>query len=130
MSVPVGKGLEKVMRSQPAARVPLRVDEEVARNFPQPQGSRPREEAPESPFDVLVGDENDQIPGPRGHPRTPAAKSTPRFVSLRHSARAGCSLPLTMSVAPSGVFAKQRTCSASTMFRMTGEWVARSTWAS
>src|SRR6266545_2143730 len=118
------------MSSQEAPRISLRMNIEIAGNVPQAEGLWPGEETSEGPFHVLVGNQDGEIFRPGTHPRTPAAKRRPRFVSCLQAARAGCSLPRTMSVAPSGVFAKHKTCSASTMFRITGECVARSTWAS
>ena len=61
------------------------------------------------------------------YPKTPLAKSVPRSVSPFHCRRRGCSEPRTMSVAPSGVLAKQRTCSGLATLSTTGECVASRT---
>jgi hypothetical protein len=54
-------------------------------------------------------------------PRTPLANSVPRSVSPLHCLSRGWSAPATISVAPSLVFAKHRTCSAFAMLSTIGE---------
>ena len=123
---------QEIRASQQATRITLRMDEEVEGDGSNPQGLGTMKKTPQTGFDAFVRNKEDQILAwqIRAHPRTPAANSVPRVVSCFQDCNAGCSLPRTMFVAPSRVLEKQRTCLASTVLRITGEWVASSTWAS
>lgn len=127
--IALGEQPQKIVALMEAPWIPLLVDEDVERHWTEPQGLVSWQEPLEGHLHVLVGNQEDEVFPRRGraHPRTPAANSVPSVVSCFHSCSAGCSLPRTISVAPSAFLLKQRICSASTVLRTTGEWVAIST---
>lgn len=103
---------------------------------PRFKGNRSRSKAVGAPkdslyglFEVPIGREDDQTLGPAGcrHPTRPVANSTVLSSAPCQFARIGCSLPRTMSVAPSLSLSKQNTSEGSTGCIRAGEWVVAST---
>src|SRR2546422_4272703 len=116
-------GLQERLRFPKAAGVTASVYDDFKVRFTYPQTVYSRcEQAIKSCAIVLARHKNDEIEFVSAvHPRTPVAKRVPRSASLRQSRRLGCSVPDTMSVAPSAVRAKQSTWEGSASERTTGE---------
>ncbi len=126
---------QEFRRVAATSRIPLNVAVDVVLFLAQianSQGVTALENAGNSVLRVQVSNQNYQFLCKRcpTHPSTPPANNTPRFTPPFQSRRAGCSEPLTMSVAPLLVFWKHSTVSTSATLRMTGEWVAKRTCAS
>src|SRR5690606_25022149 len=112
---------QHILWSSITARIPLRMNQESCFDWTNVQRLRAGEQPPQSEFVVLSRRQHDEVL----HPNTPAARSVPRLTSCFQSLSAGCWSPRTMSVWPSGVFAKHSTSCGSTRLRITGECVAK-----
>ena len=85
------------------------------------------EERVESLAFVVSRNQDDEVElWRRAHPKIPVANSVPRSLSRFQSRSRGCKSPLTMSVAPSAVRAKQRMSLGSARESRMGEWLAQS----
>lgn len=130
VSMSVDEGPQEIVPLKQTPRISMHVSVNLIRHGSDRQGLRTTQQTPQGELHVAVSHQGNRIRIPRIHPRTSPANRTPRLVSPLQSRGLGCSDPRIMSVAPLGVFEKHSTWEGSAMLRITGEWVASSTWAS
>ncbi len=110
---PVSLGMHLDVEIQSTSRNSVAPSQHTAHDFPH---VRVRNQGKQVPRAWLIG-----------HPITPLANNNPLSAPSCHSLSMGWSLPLTTSVAPSSLFAKQRMSSGDANDRKEGECVATNT---